>query len=181
MGFLDNIGKAISDVGQKGKDIASIAKFNRLIADEERDITKIFEQIGKKYFEEHGEDFEESFGEMFTGINEAKERIKGYKDTLDNLQGIVRCPNCGTDLPGDAQFCPECGQKVEIEKADEKAADPNKYYCTECGEEVKPGMKFCIHCGTEVHIPEPVEPEEAADEIKEAADDLQDAADEKAE
>lgn len=168
MGFFDNLGKAISDVGQKGKDIASAAKYNRMIGDEERDITKIFEQLGKKYFELHADDFEPDFEDMVTGIKDAQERIQNYKDIIDTLQGIIRCVNCGADVPEGASFCPECGAKIIIEKKEEeKQPDPNKFYCDECGEEVKPSMKFCIHCGAEVKIPEASDMEEAAFEVKE--------------
>ena len=173
MGFFDNLGKAISEVGnttlQKGKDAVNVAKFNRLIADEEREITKIFEQLGKKYFEDHND--EEEYAELIETVNACYDKIKEYQDTVNELQGIVICENCGSSVPSGAMFCPECGGKIEIkEEPEEEEKDPDKLYCENCGAEITPGFKFCMACGTKVVIPEPeVQEEEAAPEPEEPA------------
>lgn len=53
----------------------------------------------------------------------------------------IECPNCGTMLDGNAKFCLECGNKIEIKKP---------AFCSECGEALAPGAKFCSGCGNKV-------------------------------
>ena len=49
------------------------------------------------------------------------------------------CPSCGAPLATNAKFCPECGEKLQVEAK-----------CPKCGAKVQPGAKFCAECGTKV-------------------------------
>ena len=53
-------------------------------------------------------------------------------------KGAFKCPRCGTTTWGNLQFCPECGQSLNME-------------CPECGETwryyYKEDRKFCPSCG----------------------------------
>ena len=51
----------------------------------------------------------------------------------------VRCPVCGFESPVHAQFCRNCGTKLE-------ATSP-RAFCTHCGSQVSPGAQFCSQCG----------------------------------
>jgi class 3 adenylate cyclase/tetratricopeptide (TPR) repeat protein len=46
----------------------------------------------------------------------------------------VKCPRCQHDVPGDARFCPECGQ-------------PQARPCPACGTPNASAHKFCVACG----------------------------------
>ena len=80
---------------------------------------------------------------------------------------VVKCPNCGADLPEGAKFCLNCGEKVEIiPEGMVKCPDcgkivPKGKFCLECGHkfvstcpncgaELPAGAKFCLECGTKV-------------------------------
>jgi len=45
------------------------------------------------------------------------------------------CTNCGSDNPGDAAFCEQCGRKLEL-------------VCPACHAQVGLGARFCKKCGT---------------------------------
>ena len=46
----------------------------------------------------------------------------------------MKCPQCRVDNRADAQFCLECGQRLEVA-------------CPQCGNKLPPGAKFCDACG----------------------------------
>ena len=56
----------------------------------------------------------------------------------------VKCGKCGAQLPGDAKFCPYCGEKRE--------AAPATVICPGCGKSV-PRVKFCPECGRNLSAP----------------------------
>jgi uncharacterized membrane protein YvbJ len=46
----------------------------------------------------------------------------------------MQCPKCQFENVDEAQFCNECGSKLEIS-------------CPDCGKINPPGSKFCNECG----------------------------------
>jgi len=50
----------------------------------------------------------------------------------------IKCSNCGSNMPQDAKFCPECG----------KTTGPSKSKCIKCGELIDMDAKFCPECGS---------------------------------
>ncbi len=81
---------------------------------------------------------------------------------------VVKCSNCGSEMPEGAKFCLECGQKAEEPKKEIKitcpnckAAVPEAKFCLECGykfltecssckAKLVPGAKFCLECGQKI-------------------------------
>ena len=51
----------------------------------------------------------------------------------------MTCVDCGAELPEDAQFCINCGRKVEPLVV--------KQFCRFCGNRVEDKSRFCPHCG----------------------------------
>lgn len=52
--------------------------------------------------------------------------------------GMQKCGKCGADISEDAQFCPKCGEKVEMLK---------QGFCKKCGKPMPTEANFCMHCG----------------------------------
>lgn len=64
-----------------------------------------------------------------------------FKPKTDDETGSSsgKCPKCGAELPENAKFCLNCGERVP-------AADDDTVICPECGKRV-PKAKFCPECG----------------------------------
>ena len=70
--------------------------------------------------------------------------------TLNAQQGAAKCAKCGADLPQNAKFCLECGEKVAPPAAATVICPEcgHKFItaCPKCGATVSSG-KFCPECG----------------------------------
>lgn len=116
MAFFDDLSKKLSQVGQsavqKTKEVADIAKYTASIAEEERNITKLYAQIGQAYVQLHAEDAPEDMKELIQQIWAAQEKIQENRAQLRQLKGVELCPNCEAEVDKDALFCGKCGAKM---------------------------------------------------------------------
>lgn len=162
MSFFDEIGRKVSDVGQKTvqktKDISDTARINSQINTEENIIKQTYMEIGRKYVEIHSEDSEPELAEYVEMIKESEKKIARYKKIIQNLKGIRICPNCGEEVAREASFCNSCGSRIKEEYLNGDSAGEKR--CVKCGSTIEDGMKFCTKCGT------PVEKENEIDDVK---------------
>ena len=56
-------------------------------------------------------------------------------ETRPDSQKTVLCPNCNSELPEEALFCPECGSPI------------NQHLCPKCGAPASPTADICQSCG----------------------------------
>lgn len=76
----------------------------------------------------------------------------GIAKALDiNAEATKSCPSCGTVMPKNNRFCPDCGYDTNQAK-EKQTSDTVK--CSNCGYEYKNTMKFCPECGNK-YIPCP--------------------------
>lgn len=148
MAFWDNLGQKASDTTakamQKAKTMADIAKLNSMISEEETKINNIYYQIGKLYAAIHPHDPEGEFAGMITTLEEASGKLEGYRQQIQDIKGVVRCPQCGAEVQSSVAFCSSCGAsmpKVEMQNTDDLVC------CEGCGAMVKKGVRFCTSCG----------------------------------
>lgn len=116
MSFFDNLGQKLNDVGQttikKTKDLADTAKMNLEISEEERKISNAREQIGKWYAAKYRMQADPEIQNWIDAIFASEAKIKACRDNLGQIKGETTCPQCGASIAADAQFCPNCGQKI---------------------------------------------------------------------
>lgn len=58
----------------------------------------------------------------------------------------IACPDCGTELDGDANFCIECGADVQ----DVESGDDELTACPDCGTDLDGDEHFCANCGEDL-------------------------------
>ncbi len=149
MAFFDEIGKKISQTGQdmvqKTKDTAETMRLNSAISDEEKRIQGLYLEIGKRYFELHADDYDPQLEEPMLCVKEANTKIAAYTEQLNRIKGLVRCPNCNSDMPIGTPFCAHCGAKLPEPPPVE---EPAIRRCKNCGLPLPEGAGFCTNCGT---------------------------------
>jgi membrane protease subunit (stomatin/prohibitin family) len=75
----------------------------------------------------------------------------GYAVGGQMAQGMIQgqtktCSNCGSLIPINTAFCPNCGANQS-----QQPSPPKKgLTCSKCGQPLEAGAKFCPNCGTKV-------------------------------
>ncbi|MCR5808854.1 MAG: zinc ribbon domain-containing protein [Clostridiales bacterium] len=154
MSFFDELGKKISNAGQaaiqKTQEMASIAKLNGSISDEEKRINNAYTEIGKLYASLHAEDYEEGFAQLITGIKDAETKIANFKKQIQEIKGVVRCEKCGAEVASNVAFCSSCGAPMAKPEEAEPVTAEEVLTCSQCGTVLDPGARFCTSCGKPV-------------------------------
>lgn len=101
------------DVSQKAKEVSEVAKLKMDIHTKEDFVEKQFAALGHAYYEANKDHVSEADEAQFTVIKEALEEIERMSQQVLDIQGVVRCPNCGKKVPSDNSFCSDCGTKLE--------------------------------------------------------------------
>ncbi|MFC7250145.1 zinc ribbon domain-containing protein [Halomicroarcula sp. GCM10025324] len=73
------------------------------------------------------------------------EPVEETEEAEVSVPATIECPDCGTELAADANFCIECG-------ADVQAVDPGDDLteCPSCGTELSGDENFCANCGEDL-------------------------------
>ena len=64
----------------------------------------------------------------------------------DKVVDGQKCSQCKTDIPAGAQFCNNCGKKIESVAAVQ--AEAQVKFCPGCGQKLPMEAEFCSNCGT---------------------------------
>lgn len=149
MGFFDDLGKKVTDAGQKTvqktKEMSEVARINSLISQNENRINNIYYQIGKLYVNIHEFDYEEEFGGMISQVIELEQQISEFRKQIQEIKGIQFCEKCGAEVARGVAYCSSCGAVMPRPEKQEYYEDCVK--CARCGSWVKKGMRFCTSCG----------------------------------
>ena len=130
MSVLDSITKKVSDTAKAAAKISGsvveITKLNMCINAEEEKIRKLYTEIGKQLYEDYtdGKAVSEELLRKCVKIDEIFENIADMKDKILELRNVKACPNCGTILDIEMEYCHKCGKKQEdIPEAEEENKD----------------------------------------------------------
>jgi DNA-directed RNA polymerase subunit RPC12/RpoP len=113
MSILDELSDSIvnttKDLGKMAQNAGDMTKLQYDKKVKEGELVKLYEKLGKKYYEEHkDEDLEE-----VKEIRAVSLRIKEITDDIMALKGGVACPKCGALVKNGSKFCSACGEKIE--------------------------------------------------------------------
>ena len=188
MAFWSDLGKKISDTTQsvveKTKTSTDTMRLNGLISDEERNVQRIYAEIGRKYMELHGADGDPDFAGLMQEYQTSKAKMEEYRSQIRRNKHLLICAGCGAEIPETVLYCTRCGaenpvgkrlaeeqrQREEAERAAREAdlqaaavpqTEPQPEFCARCGQPRTAGAMFCTFCGAQFVPPvaaAPVEP-----------------------
>lgn len=155
MGFFDDLGRKVTDVGQKTvqktKDMSDTARINSLISQSERQLTTLYNQIGERYVNVHRNDCEEEFKTMVDTVVELEQKISAFRQQILDIKGVRRCEKCGAEVQRGVAFCSACGAPLP-KTAQTDNYDRNVAMCPNCGNPIEKGACFCTACGQAITI-----------------------------
>lgn len=155
MGFFDDLGKRVTDAGQKTvqktREMSEIARINSLISQSENKMNTTYYQIGKLYVSMHGNEGEKEFAGMVAIIEELSQQITAYREQIQDIKGIQHCEKCGAEVPRGVAFCSSCG--ATMPKVEKQVNSEGCIRCPGCGAMVKKEMRFCTACGQAIDEP----------------------------
>ena len=176
MAFWSDLGKKISDTTQsvveKTKTSTDTMRLNGLISDEERNVQRIYAEIGKKYMELHGADGDPDFAGLLQEYQTSKAKMEEYRSQIRKNKHLLICAGCGAEIPETVLYCTKCGaenpvgkrlaeeqrQREEAERAAREAdlqaaavppTEPQPEFCARCGQPRTAGAMFCTFCGAQ--------------------------------
>lgn len=141
MAFFDELSRKLSDAGQnvsqQTKNLGDLARLSSLISDRKKKLSTQCFELGKAYYKAHQHDENPEFPELVASITALFAEIGQAEDSVRQIKGLKKCPNCGADIPVKSVFCPSCGTQI---------GTPQRL-CPGCGREAAEGTSFCIFCG----------------------------------
>lgn len=113
MGLLDDLSDSIvnttRDLGKKAQNATDMTKLQYDKKVKEGELMKLYEKLGRKYYEEHKEEDSEDIKE----ITAVTLRIKELSDDIMALKGGKACPKCGALVKTGSMYCSTCGEKID--------------------------------------------------------------------
>lgn len=196
MAFWSDLGKKISDTTQsvveKTKISTDTMRLNGLISDEERNVQRIYAEIGRKYMELHGADGDPDFAGLMQEYQTSKAKMEEYRSQIRRNKHLLICAGCGAEIPETVLYCTRCGaenpvgkrlaeeqrQREEAERAAREAdlqaaavppTEPQPEFCARCGQPRTAGAMFCTFCGAQFVPPVAAAPAPVAPAAPEAS------------
>ncbi len=122
MEFFDKLGeKASKTYKATAEKTGKLAKGTRIkfkINELKSSVIDIYEEIGKKVYERHEEgkksiSFERDLSEEIKKLEEITGKITKLNEECLSLKDKRKCPECYFEVEKDANFCSNCGVKLE--------------------------------------------------------------------
>ena len=117
MGFSD-LGKKLSKLGQDTKNgvqkVSDSVSISNRISQEKKSLERLFALIGEAVYKENPDSPKAGLEDEWAAVKVAYANIASYTEQLNNIKGLVYCPNCGRPAADGDKFCAKCGFKLNI-------------------------------------------------------------------
>ena len=114
-----SLGEGAKTIGKKSGDLVESTKLKYEISKLEKEVENNIAALGNLvYLQFKGDkDHEEEIQRLLNATKALEEEITGIEEQVEKLNPKPpACPKCNTEIPPEANFCMNCGEKVEQEK-----------------------------------------------------------------
>ena len=137
MGFSD-LGRKLSKLGQDTKNgvqkVSDSVTISNRISQEKKSLERLFALIGEAVYKENPDVPKAGLEDEWAAVKVAYANIASYTEQLNQVKGLIYCPNCGRPAAAGDKFCAKCGFRLNVrpETTGQKMANDLK----EAGQEV---------------------------------------------
>ncbi|GMK41974.1 hypothetical protein PCCS19_50330 [Paenibacillus sp. CCS19] len=155
MSIFDKMKQGASDAARKAQQTLEIAKLNGQKSSREKDMSKLYSQIGEAVFEAHLSGEHEASAEVIEACCEKLMVMKQEIESIDHKIKAIKLEKscaCGTVVPLNAKFCPDCGTRFATEQdlKPEMESGEIRVICPNCDNENELMARYCTDCGHEL-------------------------------
>ena len=154
MSFLDQLGKIVTKPGpQTASRQENSAYLDNLTQSKDgvaQEISALFLELGKAYYESHADDHETEFETQLAAIRDGYAKIAQCEQEAEEIAAHKRCPSCGAQLAEGSLFCNICGTKLQDVSDGAEQEEQNSNLCPQCHAAIHPGDVFCTVCGADL-------------------------------
>lgn len=137
---MDEIFDKLKDGATKAKDSAE--KFARVMAKRTSNaithtkltysanevngkIKEIYEELGKELYQRYldGEESDAAFRSSFEQIDKLMEEVEMIQSKIAELKNSLKCDNCGAFNSAKAEYCSQCGSKLDEQPQEDSQED----------------------------------------------------------
>lgn len=144
----EKLSKAAHSVAEFFRNAAAIGRLNRTIGEKRKQISRSYAALGENYYQLHRDDAEGKLAPVANDITALYREIYDCEEQIKLIRGVVKCPNCGSDIPLKAAFCSACGAPAPAVRRTEPPEGTVE--CPGCHEFVSKENNFCTKCGTKL-------------------------------
>ena len=132
MAFFDELSKKLSCVSRvavrKAKEVTDIGSLKLQIADENRKLSKIYENLGREYYEKFQDDAAEELAELVSQIKDSNDKIAGLQDEISRVEAesAARAEEERVRREAEAQAKKESVAEAEMRVVDEDEEEEAK-------------------------------------------------------
>ena len=112
MGFFNELSDSIvnttKDLGKMAQNATDATKMSYDKKVKEAELSKLYEKLGRKYYESHKDEESEDILAITAAIN----KIQELSNDILEKKGAKPCPKCGAVVKDGASFCSNCGEKI---------------------------------------------------------------------
>lgn len=107
----------------------SVITLNRILSEHYRDLgAAIYKMCGTACTEQKKKELSEEIAAITVQIYVSRKRIAGFQKRIDEIMGLIRCPDCGSAVRIKNAYCSACGRRLtaaEEEKVEENENEMN--------------------------------------------------------
>lgn len=112
MSLFDSLSEKMANLDKKTKTNQEILKLERKRNEIIKEQDDNFKELGKTIYENYRDVIPLDLFDITTAIQAADSNIVMLDKSLDTLKGIIRCPNCNSEVPNTSNFCLYCGAQI---------------------------------------------------------------------
>lgn len=97
---------------KKTSEVVDSTKYKLDLSNAKKQLQAKYTQLGESYYNAVKSSVEPDFTEIILEIDSCLAKVNEIEDKINEMQGIKKCPACGTVAVEGSEYCQNCGYKL---------------------------------------------------------------------